>query len=153
VSKKNRKSCIRRARSKRQVARSERRRVQRRRHTSRPPNRGLDHASIDLHVAYLDAHRLLPPDYPADDENLLVEFVTALRTLENPPASEREILRAIMILAHTPDPRAETALLAYAEAGGVHADMAEIGVAECAMWLQEAEPPSRPLQIGPTMLN
>lgn len=101
---------------------------------------------VDAHLAYLEAHRLLPPGYPTSEAHLRTEMAMALFTLDDPDASPDSVLRAIVILAHTPDERALAALVRYASSGRVHADLAKPAATECDMWLQTGgiSPPRAP---------
>lgn len=109
-----------------------------------------EEAEMERALRYMAAHQLLAPEYPdmCDQEE---ELAAGLRCLEDPTASGAERLAAIMLLAHTPDARALDALQRYARSGAVHADMAELGAEECAMWSATSdEPPCPPPDV---MLN
>ncbi|MEZ4439286.1 MAG: hypothetical protein R3B72_09365 [Polyangiaceae bacterium] len=102
-------------------------------------------ADLDTYHAYLDAHRLVPT-HPMSEAEISAQRAMALFTLEQPPASSEALLRAVMILAHTPDPRALAALRRHAASGAMHADLAVLAADECAMWLEQGgvETPSEP---------
>lgn len=109
--------------------------------------------SVETHIAYVEAHQLLPPDYPRDVADMQSELAMAMATLEEPRAGDAAILRAIMILAHTPDPRAREALQKYARLGTPYRDMAKLGADECATWLEDLVAPSPGPTFTVTALN
>lgn len=89
-----------------------------------------------LHNAYVEAHQLLPPGYPSSDADIRAHLSQALGTLADPLSPSDAVLRAILILGHTPDERALTALRQHAADNGTHAAMAEIAADECAWWTE-----------------
>jgi len=108
---------------------------------------------METHIAYIEAHALIPPDYPRSPTDLWTQLTLALSTLEDPRATGEAVLRAIIILAHTPDPRALEALHHHARLGTVHRDMAQLGADECAAWLEDLGPPPPAPSFDATVLN
>ncbi len=154
MSKKCNKSHQRRA--ERRNRNAAKRRAKRRRRTDvSEPVHLITKSSIPMetHIAYIEAHELIPPDYPRSPSDMQTELAMAMTALEDPHASDASILRAIMILAHTPDPRAREALQSYARLGTPYRDMARLGADECATWLEDVGPPLPAPSFAVTALN
>jgi hypothetical protein len=110
-------------------------------------------AELGLHLAYIDAHRLLPPGYPSSAADIRAHAPLAVWTLDDPLSPSESVLSAIMVLGHTPDEFALSALRRHASHNGTHADMASLAADECAWLTETAEPPpNQPPQPNP-MLN
>jgi hypothetical protein len=103
-------------------------------------------SDVETCTAYMEAHRLLPPDYPSSDADMRAHMTMAIHTLEDPLSPSESVLRAILILGHTPDERALAALRNHASREGMHADMARIAVDECAWWIETSEPELEPVR-------
>lgn len=115
--------------------------------------REVSRAELGLHSAYLEAHRLLPRGYPSNHADVRAHGTWALRTLEDPLSPNESVLRAILILGHTPDERALRALRRHASRNRVYAGMARLAADECVFWMETSEPDrERPPQPA-AMLN
>lgn len=98
---------------------------------------------LDAFYTYLYAHRWLPERNANRDRAARI----ALNALADPHGSPGAILRAIVVLGHTPTERAWQALCTHATVDGAHARVAMMAAQECADLLrarQEREEPWEP---------
>jgi hypothetical protein len=92
----------------------------------------IDPADVGSFELYLRAHQLLPFDYsyrPGIDDR---EVERAVAALDRPDIAENELLRAIVILGHSPCRRSLEALGRLATGRGLRASLARHALGECA---------------------
>lgn len=113
----------------------------------------IPEGEVEHDMAYVEAHRLLPPHYPVDDVDLRTRMAMALFTLDDPTASPEALLHAIIILGHTPREAALSALTRYASSGAPYAGIAKCAASECDMWLRSEVALAEPAPMASAMLN
>lgn len=113
----------------------------------------VDARDAGAHLTYMEAHQLLPPGYPTSEAEMRLQVALAVATLEDERASSEAVLRAIMILGHSPDALALASLRARASSGGEHADMADLAADECEHWIASASRMPRPAPQASPMPN
>lgn len=90
-------------------------------------------------MRYFKAHEVLPIFYRFDPAKRKYQrqLANCLEQLADPEATDEELTRAIVILGHSPDPSAITALETYSEAGQGLSGMARMALQECLGMLAE----------------
>ncbi|MEQ9322705.1 MAG: hypothetical protein RIF41_26300 [Polyangiaceae bacterium] len=108
---------------------------------------------IEALNTYIRAHDRLPPTYPFAPAEQRRQLAQALGILDDLGATDDEVLQAIVVLGHIPDPRALTALVARADSTEVHADIAKHAADECAGWLESERTRFGPPPQRAAMMN
>jgi hypothetical protein len=91
-------------------------------------------ASADADL-YFFAHSLLPADFVCGEPAPPALVAAAIATLNQPEtATSHDVLRALVLLGHSPSSAALEALSRAVAQGGPWAGVAELARAECADW-------------------
>jgi hypothetical protein len=106
----------------------------------------VDKKDLAALPVYCQAHSLLPPDYHILGHTTVTQQREALAVMDRPAASSAELLRAIVILGHSPTADALEALERHGASSRTHARMARLAATECAHWLELTAP-------SPSMAN
>lgn len=97
-------------------------------------------ADIPFLQIYLAAHSLLPPGFDCQNEKSAAVIDEALEVIADPNATASAILRAIVVLGHTPSAMALTALQQHAATDKIHAPVARLAADECVGWISHMQP-------------
>ncbi len=82
-------------------------------------------------IRYLNAHQLIPYDYHFDPIRDHSRVEVAATTLEKRDATEAEILRAIVLLGHSPCDTALETLYRWSNSDHLFASVARFALSEC----------------------
>jgi len=95
---------------------------------------------------YLEAHALLPYDFEGDRPEAHDAIQDAFTVVADTAASAGALLRAVVVLGHTPTVAALEVLQHHAASDRPHATVARFAADECRDWISYA-------QTSPSLLN
>jgi hypothetical protein len=103
--------------------------------TSRP----IAAADMGAMQTYAAAHSILPPEFYRNANPPDSYINEALRALNDEGANAHALLRAIVVLGHTPNVTALEALRCYGQSDRPHAAIARMATDECSDWIANTE--------------